>query len=177
MLFWKIMRLAYLVRVNEWMNINKETCFCLESFHASIIMIQCGDRLAFWRFHIQVIISDSITYLSFSGLHLSKQYKWNLNFKSFWKCHISSCYYCLVTKLCPSFCDPMDCSSPGSSVHGISQARVAEWIAISFSRGTFPTQGSNHVACLSGGFFSTEPPGKPLSNSIHVFESIILMGK
>ena len=37
----------------------------------------------------------------------------------------------------------MDCSPPGSSVHRISQARVLEWVAISFSRGIFPTQGSN----------------------------------
>ena len=40
-------------------------------------------------------------------------------------------------------CDSADCSPPGSSVHGIFQARVLEWVAISFSRGIFPTQGSN----------------------------------
>ena len=38
---------------------------------------------------------------------------------------------CLVLQLCPTLCDPMDCSLPGSSVHGISQARILEWIAIS----------------------------------------------
>ena len=37
-------------------------------------------------------------------------------------------------KKSPTFCDPMDCSPPGSSVHGISQARILEWVAISFSR-------------------------------------------
>ena len=41
-----------------------------------------------------------------------------------------------VTHLCPTFCDPMDCSLPGSSIHGIFQARVLEWVAISFSRGS-----------------------------------------
>ena len=41
-----------------------------------------------------------------------------------------------VTQLCPTLCDPMDCSLPGSSVHGIFQAIVLEWIAISFSRGS-----------------------------------------
>ena len=40
-------------------------------------------------------------------------------------------------------CDPMDCSLPGSSVHGILQARILEWIAIPFFKGIFPTQGSN----------------------------------
>ena len=47
-----------------------------------------------------------------------------------------------VTQSCPTLCDPMDCSLPGSSVHRIFQARVLEWGAISFSR-VFPTQGSN----------------------------------
>ena len=41
-----------------------------------------------------------------------------------------------VVQLCLTFCDPMDCSPPGSSVHGISQARILEWAAISSSRGS-----------------------------------------
>ena len=42
---------------------------------------------------------------------------------------------CSVARLCPTLCDPVDCSSPsGSSVYGISQARILEWVAISFSR-------------------------------------------
>ena len=41
-----------------------------------------------------------------------------------------------VAQLCPTLCDPMDCSLPGSSIHGIFQAIVLEWIAISFSRGS-----------------------------------------
>ena len=47
-----------------------------------------------------------------------------------------SCYCCLVTKSCPTLCNPMDYSPPGSSVHGISQARILEWVAVSFSRGS-----------------------------------------
>ena len=39
-----------------------------------------------------------------------------------------------VTQLCPTLCDPMDCSLPGSSVHGIFQARILEWVAIAFSK-------------------------------------------
>ena len=41
-----------------------------------------------------------------------------------------------VTQSCPTLCDPMDCSLPGLSVHGIFQAIILEWIAISFSRGS-----------------------------------------
>ena len=41
----------------------------------------------------------------------------------------------LVAQSCPTLCDPMDCSPPGSSVHEIFQARILEWVAVSFSRG------------------------------------------
>ena len=69
--------------------------------------------------------------------------------------------YCLATQLCPILYDPMDClpGSMGFLVHGISQARILEWVPISFSRGIFPTQGSN-LHLLFGRFSTTEPPGK-----------------
>ena len=54
----------------------------------------------------------------------------------------------LVTQLCPTLCDRMDCSPQVSTVHGISQARILEWAAISFSRGSFLTQGSNPCLLL-----------------------------
>ena len=46
------------------------------------------------------------------------------------------CCCWLVTKLCLTLCDPMEWSPPGSSVHGIFQARILEWVAVSFSRGS-----------------------------------------
>ena len=49
----------------------------------------------------------------------------------------------LVAYLYLAPCNPVDCSPPGFSVHGISQAKILEWIAISFSRGIFLTQRSN----------------------------------
>ena len=42
----------------------------------------------------------------------------------------------LVSQSCPALCDPVDCSPPGSSIHGILQARIPEWVAIPFSRGS-----------------------------------------
>ena len=50
---------------------------------------------------------------------------------------------CLVTQSHLTFCNPMDCIPPGSSVHKILQARILQWVAIPFSRGIFPTQGSD----------------------------------
>ena len=53
------------------------------------------------------------------------------------------CRKLLVTKSSSTLCKPMDWDPPGFSIHGIFQARILEWIALSFSRGTsFPTQGS-----------------------------------
>ena len=49
----------------------------------------------------------------------------------------------LVTQLCLALCNPMDCNPPGSSVRGILQARILEWVTIPFSREIFLTQGSN----------------------------------
>ena len=61
------------------------------------------------------------------------------------------------------FCNPMDYSPPGSFVHGISQARLLEWVTISFSRGSSHPRDQTQVPWLAGRFFTTEPPGKPLS--------------
>ena len=52
------------------------------------------------------------------------------------------CALCSVTQLCPALCDPLDCSPPGSSVHRISQARILEWVVISFPRGSSQSRGS-----------------------------------
>ena len=49
----------------------------------------------------------------------------------------------VITQSCQTLCDPMDHSLPGSSVHGILQERILEWVANPFSRGIFFTQGSN----------------------------------
>ena len=60
----------------------------------------------------------------------------------------------------------MDYSPPGSSVHGILQARILEWIAISFSRGSSSPRDWTQVSCIAGRFFTIirhEPPGKPIS--------------
>ena len=62
-----------------------------------------------------------------------------------------------VTQSCLTLCDPVDCSPPGSSVHGILQARILEWVAISFSRGS-SQPGS---PALQADALSSEPPGKP----------------
>ena len=71
----------------------------------------------------------------------------------------------LVTQSCLTLCDAMDCSPPGSSVHGIPQARILEWVAISYCR-DFPNPGIKPTSltspALAGRFFTTEQTRKPL---------------
>ena len=52
-------------------------------------------------------------------------------------------------QLCPTLCDPMDCSLRSSSIHGILQARILEWVAISFSRGPSWPRDQIHISCVS----------------------------
>ena len=55
---------------------------------------------------------------------------------------------------CLTPCDPMDCSPPGSSVHGLLQARILEWVAVPFSRGSSQPQDRTQVSCTAGEFFT-----------------------
>ena len=56
---------------------------------------------------------------------------------------------CMHVQLYLSLCDPMNCNPPGSSVHGTFQAKILEWIAISFSRGSSQPTDWTHVSCIS----------------------------
>ena len=55
---------------------------------------------------------------------------------------------------CLTLCDPVDCSLPGSSVHGILQERILEWVAISFSRVPSQHRDQTQVSCIAGRFFT-----------------------
>jgi len=77
---------------------------------------------------------------------------------------------------CPALCDSMDCSLPGSSVHGILQARILEWVAISFSRESSPPGMEPAPPALAGGFLTTSTNWEAQNNdkchtevSLHFF--------
>ena len=69
-----------------------------------------------------------------------------------WTSHYK--YWSEVTQSCPTLCDPVDCIPPGSSVHGILQARILEWVAISFSRGSSQPRDRTQVSCIAGRHFT-----------------------
>ena len=79
------------------------------------------------------------------------------------------CCCCLVTNsFYDSHSDPMDCRPPGCSVHRIFQARILDWVAISFSRWSSWLRDWTQVSCLAGRFFTTEPPGKPDNSLVYI---------
>ena len=81
-------------------------------------------------------------------------------------------YFWLFAKACLTLCYPMDCSLPGSTVHGISQARILEWVAISSSR-DLPNPGIETTSpALAGRFFTIELPRKPI-----IFEDSTLISQ
>ena len=61
---------------------------------------------------------------------------------------------CLVAQSCLTLYSLIDCSPPGSSLHGISQARILEWVAMPSSRGSSQARDRSQVSCIAGGFFT-----------------------
>ena len=93
---------------------------------------------------------------------------------------VNSFDMCLRAKLlqsCLTFCDPVNCSLPGSSVHGILQARLLEWIAIPFCRESAWTRVQTQVSCISGRFFTSEPPGSWETSYLGFYLVFRTMGK
>ena len=64
------------------------------------------------------------------------------------------CVCVLVAQSCPALCYSMDCSSRGSSVHGIFQARILDWVAMIFSRGSSQPRNQTQISCIAGRFFT-----------------------
>ena len=91
--------------------------------------------------------------LSFPSGSCSLLYGW-ISSTGHFTCNYGCSKWSEVAQLCPTLCDPMDCSLPGSAVHGIFQARVLEWVAISFSRGSFWLRDRTQVSRIAGRRFT-----------------------
>ena len=86
----------------------------------------------FGEYHFNVLLLSLWTYVVFSTLTVRRVHVCTKSFQS-----------------CPTLCDPMDRSLPGSSVHGLLQTRILEWVVIPLLQGIFQDQGSNlHLLCL-----------------------------
>ena len=85
------------------------------------------------------------------------------NFILTFKAVITNQCCCLVPQSCLSLCNPVDCGPPDSSLRGIPQARILQWVAVSFPR-VLPDPWAEPTSpvspALAGGYFTTEPPVK-----------------
>ena len=105
--------------------------------------------LTLWLF----IILTEQAYLKFPWT-LQKHFTIKVSNPSFLYGCVCVCVCVLVAQSCLTFCNPMDCSSPGSSVHGILQARILQWDATPFSRGSSWVRDWIQVSCIAGRFFT-----------------------
>ena len=80
----------------------------------------------------------------------------------------------LVAQLCPTFCDPMGCSPPGSSVHGILQERIQECVAIPLSRGYSWLRDWTWISCTAGGFFTNWTTREAIGRFTHGTQTLSL---
>ena len=98
--------------------------------------------MAFLLYSVNIIvISESISYI------IERNLIWSGHIILFMHVNV------LVAQSCPTLCTPMDGSPPGSSVHGILQARILKWIAIPFSRRSSQPRDQTRVSCIAGRFF------------------------
>ena len=84
-----------------------------------------------------------------------------------------------VAQSCPTVCNPVDCSPPGSSIHGILQARILECVAISFSRGSSWPRDRTQVSCITGRCFNlwaTSVRSVQLCGSLSIFWHCLTLG-
>ena len=68
---------------------------------------------------------------------------------------------------CPTLCNRMDCNPPGSSVHGILQARILEWVAMPSSRGSFQPRDPTCISCITVDYLPTEPSLETIKHDTH----------
>ena len=87
-----------------------------------------------WRSHLYIFEINPLSVALFAIIF--SQSEGSIGFKKLTVLRCLCVCVVLVAQACPTFCDPMDCSLPGSSFHGIFQERILEWVAIPFSRGS-----------------------------------------
>ena len=97
-----------------------------------------------------------------------------MNFIKVYSVYVSVFFHCccLVAKLCLTLCYTMDCSPQASSVHGIFQARILEWVTISFYR-AFPTQGSNLRLLFGRQILNQWATWEALSSTMYLLNSLL----
>ena len=111
-------------------------------------MVGFSERL---NFHFSLSMESPQSNMSKRGcisMHAPKG-KWSMKTGSSLSYDLDMCMCALCAESCLTLCNPMDCSPPGSFVHGIFQAKILERVAVSFSRGSSPSMDRTLVSCIS----------------------------
>ena len=115
-------------------------------------------------------LAGAWTILAVADCHNITSSHFFLHLKIFWPIHkVDRSVLCVCAQLlqsCLTLCDPMDCSLPDSSAHGILQARILEWVAMTFSRGFSQLKDWTCVSYTAGRFFTAEPLRKSTEKSV-----------
>ena len=122
--------------LSKWMR--NFPCFNTRSKFKKFILFDC-----IWK-------STKSLNFHFQVSNIGRPHPQSLIYNFIVRVYLSICC-CLLTKwvmLCSTLCDPIDCSLPGSSVHWISQAKILEWFAISFSRASSPPRDWSYIPCI-----------------------------
>ena len=141
-----------------------------KSYRVKFVFFGCWSRYGYLHISVLLALKCSVTYFNhlfprpppIALMYLNSC----LMAPRYWKHEITR--FASSRQLCALLCSVMsDCNLPGFSVLGVSQAGIVGWVAISSSRGSFsPRAGSEPLSptfpALAGGFFTAEPPGKPL---------------
>ena len=117
---------------------------------APVPLFQTAEPQSIWNWASSVQRKPNFTVLPFSYPLLLPPPRFSLNESE------------LVAQLCPTLCDPMDDGLPGSSVHGILQARILQWVAIPFSRGSSQPKIKSRSPELQADSLPSKQPGKPV---------------
>ena len=86
----------------------------------------------------------------------------------------------MCAQSCPTLCDSMDCSPPGSFIHGILQVSILEWVAIPSSKRSSQLRDRTHVSYVAGVYITADPPGKPFKTvsykrNLYKFQRILII--
>ena len=120
----------------------------------------CCCRWVYWKNHSLLVSSLPCVFLgSLTRSSLSHSFASKCHLKS--KVRMRVCVHAQSLQSCPTLCSPMDCSLPGCSIHRILQARILEWVAKPFSRGSSWPRDQTRISCTAGRFLTADPPGKP----------------
>ena len=120
---------------------------------------------------------------SFGICPFTKIVNGNLPVRLRWKVRVVYIYACVRARSlqwCLTLCNPMDCSPPGSSVHGILQTRILEWVAMPFSRGSSRPRDQTHVSyvsCIADSFFTVWAIREALHNTYTYIHTVALVVK